>query len=109
MEKINRRVYLRLTNECNRACEFCYFAADPKPQGNMSEQLVHEIIEKELDMHTEERYLRVILSGGEPTLHPELYSIVKGLTAKESLQVVLETNGTTLDLPNTAQCFNYFK
>lgn len=109
MEKTNRRVYIRLTNKCNQACEFCYFANDPKPLGMMPEYLAREIIDRELEMHVEDRQLRVILSGGEPTLHPELASLIRELTANPNLQIVLETNGTTLDTFETAEVFNYFK
>lgn len=109
MEKTDRRVYLRLTNQCNRACSFCYYANDPKPYGEMTEDTVHDIIEQELAMHVEDRYLRVILSGGEPTLCTNLEAILSYLNTLEQVHVVLETNGTMLDTPEFIRVLNYFK
>lgn len=109
MEKTDRRVYLRLTNRCNRACSFCYYANDPKPWGEMTEDTVRDIIERELEMHVEDRYLRVILSGGEPTLCTHLEPIMCYLNSLTQAHVVLETNGTTVDTPEFAQVLNYFK
>lgn len=109
MEKTDRRVYLRLTNRCNRLCSFCYYANDPKPYGEMTVDMVRDIIEKELEMHVEDRYLRVILSGGEPTLCAELEPILSYLNTLTLAHVVLETNCTNVDTPEFIQILNYFK
>lgn len=109
MEKINRRVYLKLTNGCNRQCSFCYYAGDPKPIGEMPLDLVKDIVQRELEIHEENTYLRVILSGGEPTLCTNLEQILDYLSKKSIIRIVLETNGTNVNTPEFLNILNYFK
>lgn len=109
MEKTNRRVYLKLTNKCNKQCSFCYYANDPKPEGEMSLALVKDIVGRELEIHEESKYLRVILSGGEPTLCSELEPIISYLDKKPIIRVVLETNGANVNSPEFLNILNYFK
>ena len=97
MEKTNRRVYLRLTNACNRQCKFCCFSGDPKVVGEMSVGTVQDIINRELAMHVEDKYLRVVLTGGEPTLCKNLKEIINELRQHHIIRIVLETNGSMLD------------
>lgn len=108
MEKINRRVYLRLTNACNRQCKFCCYKGDPKAIGEMTPEVVSDIIQRELDVHSENKYLRVILTGGEPTLCSNLRDIIVELRQKPIVRIVLETNGSTLDSDKMQELFPHF-
>jgi hypothetical protein len=74
---------------CNITCSGCYNASNAgfKPL---------EEIKVELDSIRRLRRLQTVtLSGGEPTLHPEIRSIVE-LVARQNLKVALLTNGTQL-------------
>lgn len=109
MEKENRRIYLKLTNRCNRQCSFCYYGGDPKDFGYMATGTLENIISNELEIHPENKYMRVILGGGEPTLHPDLEQMIEYLDRIPIIRIVLETNGVNVEEPNFIKILNYFK
>ena len=82
-------LYLNLTYRCNSRCLFC--AADvkykEKPQDIPLASLARLVGKK--------RYLRIGLSGGEPTLHPNILEIVR-LCRAQADQVSVLTHGRRL-------------
>lgn len=96
MEKINRRLYLRVTNRCNRNCGFCFYANEPKTACDISLDDVKKVVTKELEVHPKDRYLRIEVTGGEPSLVANLDEILDYLTSLPKVYVALETNGTNL-------------
>jgi hypothetical protein len=82
---------------------------DPKELGEMAIGTLENIISKELEIHPENKYMRVILGGGEPTLHSNLDQIVEYLDRIPIIRVVLETNGVNVEEPNFVKILNYFK
>jgi coproporphyrinogen III oxidase-like Fe-S oxidoreductase/pyruvate-formate lyase-activating enzyme len=83
-----KRYWVRLTKVCNNNCIFCL---DKDVQDGTV--VPFTVVKKELIKGRKEGAERVILSGGEPTLHPKFIEIVK--TAKKigykHIQVI--TNG----------------
>lgn len=84
---------LELTDACNISCRSCF-----KKRGE-DFRSVREI-EQDLDIGL---FLRpahtVTLSGGEPTLHPELPGIIE-IVKKRGVHVFLLTNGVKADAPS---------
>ncbi len=88
---ISATVYL---SGCNLRCPFCH---NPELIGGSEE-------ENMIEWETVETYLKenkgfldgVVVSGGEPTLDPELYPILKAIKSL-GLKVKLDTNGTNPD------------
>lgn len=109
MKNTNRRVYLRITNRCNKNCNFCYYKNDPKPLGDMTIETVEKIIEHELIAQSSAKWLRVELTGGEPTLCNNLKEIITYLDSFSNINVVLETNGTTLMTDKFLDIIKVFK
>lgn len=82
-------VILDITRSCNIRCEACYNHRD-------FHKSVDQVME-DLDAAQRQRRLHTVtLSGGEPTLHPELLDIVARIHARK-LRTVVFTNGLTLD------------
>ncbi|MFH1691151.1 MAG: radical SAM protein [Candidatus Omnitrophota bacterium] len=84
-----QRVWIRLTRACNNHCMFCL---DQDAQNNsfISKTKVVNTLQKALPLL---KVKRVVLSGGEPTIHPDFLEIIK-LSKKmgyEHIQVI--TNG----------------
>jgi len=79
---------LNIVNECNLHCPFCYSRANERAQA----PLTIEQIERILGLH---RGKIVYLSGGEPTVHPALFSIAAFIKRK-GFRVGLFTNGKNL-------------
>ena len=83
-------VMLEITDACNVSCAFCY----KKLHGRMRSL---EDIRQDLDAATKLRPLHTVtLTGGEPTMHPQLAEIISMIKARD-LHVFLLTNGMTFD------------
>lgn len=67
-----KRKWIGLTGVCNNKCLFC-LDGDRKIPENKSLSQIKEELEKGL----KENCTRLVLSGGEPTIHPDFLEIVK--------------------------------
>ncbi len=87
--------YIQVVRHCNHLCGFC---------SNPSTPYVHtlETMRELVDDFVRREYFGVILTGGEPTLHPELPAIT-AYARKQGLHVRLITNGTRLAEPEFAR------
>jgi len=82
------RLSLELTDGCNLRCLHCFKALDTSPRF-LDPGLIDRLLVQfeELDIP-----VRVVLTGGEPTLHPELERILEGLSHR-GLPWSIVTNG----------------
>ncbi len=81
---------LEITDACNIACRVCY----KKPGDGFK---AYEQVERDLDSAMRLRKLHTVtLTGGEPTLHPDLLRIVERIKS-EGLHAFLLTNGVLTD------------
>jgi len=89
------------TQGCNFRCHFCYnpMLVLPREGGdekNKKEKGFSQLSLKNLFLFLSERFGRlegVVITGGEPTLHPDLPSFIKKIK-KIGYRVKLDTNGT---------------
>jgi len=88
-----RMVAWEITRACNLKCAHCRASAD-KP--NDPEALPLNRCMKIVDQILEVGRPVIILTGGEPLLHRDVFSIA-GYASSKGLRVVLGTNGTLLD------------
>ncbi len=81
-----------LTERCNLSCPHCYV---PKPKyiGELDKREISTVFQQLADMGI----LRLILTGGEPTLRPDLIDIVEDAIHKR-FALVLKTNATRLTI-----------
>lgn len=80
------KVELELTEQCNLSCVFCYNSQKPIISG-LSERILQRLIE--------EGVLEIVLTGGEPMLHPKFSEILKFCT-DNFVRVMIQTNGTLI-------------
>src|SRR5216684_9337400 len=82
---------VELTDSCNLRCPVCYAGSGPERTEHRSLAL----IEKMLDavVRNEGHPDVVQLSGGEPTLHPDFFTIVKMAKARPIRHLMVNTNG----------------
>lgn len=83
------RVYVEITNICNRACTFCPGTKREKRRMTLDE---FSLILDKLSGVTEYIYLHVM---GEPLTHPELISFID-LASSRGFKCSITTNGTLL-------------
>lgn len=83
--------YLQLTRRCNQACRFCSNPANGR-------LLPLERARSWIERFVRKGYSGVILTGGEPTLHPALADIV-AFASRRGLEPRLITNGQRTSEP----------
>jgi 7,8-dihydro-6-hydroxymethylpterin dimethyltransferase len=86
---------LEITDRCNLACPICYANSSPNPK------LQHrslDVIEKMLDriVANEGEPDVVQISGGEPTTHPEFFTILKLAKSKPIKHLMINSNGVRI-------------
>ncbi len=83
--------WLEITRRCDLNCDYCYQSNDPKSDKNISQV--------EIEIQTLLRLRKcdtMIISGGEPLLHPQLEQIVQ-MVRSYHVKPVLVTNGHSLN------------
>lgn len=84
-----------INRDCNLRCPACYAAAGPGTSGMATADEVLKSIDRRLDLEGG-RLDVVMLSGGEPTLHPELPEILEAVAQRNIVRIMVNTNGLTL-------------
>jgi pyruvate-formate lyase-activating enzyme len=96
-----RQVLVRVTSRCQLACPFC--SAPPATQ-EPSVEAIRRLIQR-LDRHAPEA--TVTLTGGEPTLRPELSDLIKDILAPAVIEagrrLVVQTNALSFADPAMVQ------
>jgi len=82
--------YLMITTRCNMYCAHCCFSCGDFP----GEDIKLETVKKTLRLFPKGEMFD--LGGGEPTLHPELFEIIK-MVKNEGQKVRVTTNGKEKD------------
>lgn len=81
------RVELELTERCNLSCRFCYNSQKP-----VDSPCVMQILQR----LTEEGVPEIVLTGGEPVLHPQFKDILYRCSSMFQ-KTMIQTNGTLID------------
>ncbi|HZT26939.1 MAG TPA: radical SAM protein [Pseudolabrys sp.] len=84
------RCEFALNNACNANCAFCSFARDALPKDRW------EFVERDgafdaIDILYRQGVRYLVLTGGEPTLHPDLADII-AYAARQQMKVMLVSN-----------------
>lgn len=85
---VEKRNWVRLTRVCNNRCLFCL---DKEAQNGTCISL--KSINKELQRGRKEGARRAVLSGGEPTLHPQFVEIIRLAKSLGYQHIQVITNG----------------
>ena len=80
---------IEVNSACNMACPLCF--ADAQPGFNLSLEDVEEILDDFIKAEGNPRVVQ--FSGGEPTIHPHIISMVKAAQARGIPHVMINTNG----------------
>lgn len=87
---------LKITERCSMHCTHCFNRADEN-----GAHMVFGILKKVVDKLNELPYHTLLLTGGEPTEHPDFWEITKYLSQNlknlDYIQVILTTNGLYLE------------
>lgn len=92
---------VEITQKCNLACPTCYAASSPQNDHFLSLEEYDLLLDRLLEnQHGDADALQI--SGGEPTLHPDLLTIIEHAYEKGFRQVYINSNGIKLSQPKFA-------
>ncbi len=83
-----------VTNACNAGCAFCNFAAGSLPREARTFVSRDDALDA-VDILYRRGIRYLVITGGEPLLHPGLGAVVEG-AAKKGMKAILVTNGALL-------------
>jgi uncharacterized radical SAM superfamily Fe-S cluster-containing enzyme len=88
---------IEITTRCNLQCPICFANSGPHHPG-AAHDLTLDQVESILDrlVETEGQPEVVQISGGEPTIHPQILDILAGARSRDVQHVMLNTNGLRL-------------
>jgi len=84
-----------LTDHCNLRCPTCFTDSSPAIAGVVPLREVLASLDTRLSRENG-RIDVLMLSGGEPTLHPELTELLREVAARPVVRVLVNTNGVKL-------------
>lgn len=82
-------IIFEITNKCNLRCKHCYTNAGAKKEDELSTKEIKELI----DYLATIGVVNIVISGGEPLLHPDFFDILAYVRSKP-MSVIVFTNGT---------------
>jgi len=94
VDKNNKKVMFEIISSCNLKCDYCIYCILNKSHSSdfLSKYEIHNLIDK----FSKENISKLVLTGGEPTLHPSFLDISKYAISKIP-EVSICTNGVILN------------
>jgi MoaA/NifB/PqqE/SkfB family radical SAM enzyme len=102
-----RTLYVHVTQRCNLHCAYCYCDCGPASTGELDARLVPALAEEVVRLRAE----RVVLTGGEPLLWPQLFEsarILREACDEIGAGLRLATNGMLVDESLAAEIASVF-
>lgn len=89
------RLHIDLNTICNNKCPYCYARQEEHDWGLiMSNDYIKNILVPNLYKISSNKYLDIVLLGGEPTLHPYFLEILEKISSMRRTRVSITSNGT---------------
>jgi MoaA/NifB/PqqE/SkfB family radical SAM enzyme len=92
----NGRSLLRINGHCNMSCSFCFI---DRTVPDLETEMLLRSIDRLADHHLD----HIVLSGGEPTLHPDLPALVAHAKGRGFRTVEIQSNGVKIADPEYAK------
>ncbi len=80
-----------ITDECNMKCNICYHMSEPGLGNHKSLDSINKMLETLLKVESEPDLIQI--TGGEPTIHPQIIDILKLVKRSPVRHLMLNTNG----------------
>ena len=98
---------LEITQRCNLTCPTCYADSSPERDETMSMERFRELVDSLVARGKGDADL-IQLSGGEPTIHPQLLDMIAYALERGVKQVYINTNGIRLAQRSFAEALAAF-
>ena len=90
-----RELWIQINNACNLSCTHCLVSSGPGKEAGMPTDRLVDLIDRAVQLGLE----RLYITGGEPLLRKDLFSLVRRATEVHSLEVIILTNATIVQGP----------
>jgi 7,8-dihydro-6-hydroxymethylpterin dimethyltransferase len=84
-----------ITQSCNLCCPNCFAASTPAYKGFVPADVIFANLDQRLERENGQIDV-LMLSGGEPTIHPELIRILDGVLERNVIRVLVNSNGIAI-------------
>lgn len=85
---------IRITSKCNMSCEHCCFGCNKHKRGrHLSKENFYKIVDSIDNLGDE----ILTITGGEPTIHPHFFSMLKYAVESDIYSIFIATNGKSKD------------
>ena len=84
--------YIEITDKCNLNCKTCYNGSGAK---TLHREMPFETFKKAINAFCPYGLKRVLISGGEPSLHSEFDSYIDFICSNNEIEFGIVTNGTS--------------
>lgn len=91
---MERICYFNITYSCNNACVYCFSFSTGMERRNISIEDFKLILET----FNPTKKDKVIINGGEPTIHPSFYDMLAFINQNYSTNIVVYSNGVNIDV-----------
>src|SRR5215471_1913461 len=82
---------IEINEHCNLSCPTCFAGSSPSLSGQLPLAVIEDMLDTLVESEGEPDLLQI--SGGEPTLHPDLFEILEAVRARPIRHVMINTNG----------------
>jgi uncharacterized radical SAM superfamily Fe-S cluster-containing enzyme len=82
---------IEITDQCNLTCPVCYASSSPARTTHRSLEQIEFMLDRVIANEGEPDIVQI--SGGEPTLHPQLFEILDAARRRPVKHLMLNTNG----------------
>ena len=85
---------LEVTDHCNLECPTCYAGSSPARETHRSMEEIRRMLDRIVANEGQPDVVQI--SGGEPTIHPEIFAILDECRARPIRHLMLNTNGVRI-------------
>jgi uncharacterized radical SAM superfamily Fe-S cluster-containing enzyme len=85
---------IEVNEHCNLTCPICFASSSPAKTGQRSLAEIEAMLDLLVESEGQPDLLQI--SGGEPTLHPQILDIIRAARSRPIRHVMLNTNGIRL-------------
>ncbi len=90
-----RELWLQVNNACNLSCAHCLVSSGPGKEPGLPSERLRRIIDRAVALGLE----RLFITGGEPFVRKDIFSLLKHATETKGLEAIVLTNATVLRGP----------
>jgi MoaA/NifB/PqqE/SkfB family radical SAM enzyme/SAM-dependent methyltransferase len=87
-----RELWLQINNACNLSCTHCLVSSGPGKDPGPPLDLLIKLVDRAAELGLE----RLYLTGGEPLLRKDVFSLLRHVTEVKGLEAIVLTNATVL-------------